>query len=470
MLIIFEHFKIIIFPFSNDFREGHIYSTTTLLLKGINPYSLDAYPVYLNSYGILYNLVVYPFAILLGNSLELHRSIVAVFIFATIYVISRPSFKLNNSIFFNAICFLLLYWGFIYGPNSITRPDALGIFLYVLTIVIPIRANFSTRSIVFSMIFALLAFYAKPYYLFGWIILSIYMFFYKGMKRTILYNLFFASIFILLGVIVFHIFPMYFYQTIFVYKAYLSSFSYSVNQFYLFFYSILPLVFFLVIFLVQLKGRFLNLMLNPYFFLSVIISLFLIYPLGLNGGAFLTYHLQLLLPLVCLFLLTYDDLVINKLKNNKIVIVIMILLLLRSVDLTPNPVGNENVNWLKMSNYIDNKHEVLNGSLLAPMLLDKERRIYDNGATCFVFDLPKNVTPIFLFGFEDIMYDKQKKYINDIIFKIKYKKFDAIILTPSLDQGLYKLIDTSKYCFKRQEILINPHDHMSWKVDVFEPK
>ena len=470
-LLVLEHIKIITFLFPNEYREGHIYSTTVLLLKGINPYSLDAYPVFCNSYGILYNLVVLPFAYIFGNSLELHRFVNAFFILATVFIVFRDFLHQKNFIVFNFIILLVLYAGLIFSSNSVVRPDGLGVFLYVLTIATPLRHKFSSKSILYSMLFAILAFYTKPYYFLGWIVISIYAFFFVNLKKSIFINLLFSIIFIIIGYFVFKIFPLYFYETIFIFSSFFGPISYSIKQIFDFSYLILPISFFFFILIIYLKKvNLLKLLHNPYGFLSFVILLFLIYPLGLNNGAYLTYHLQLLLPLICLFLLSDDDLILNELKKNEILLVLMTFFLLKDVDLTPSFNNKDKSEWQDLSLYLKNKENVLGGPAIATLMLDENKLIYDNGNTPFVIGFSNNTVSNYLFGMDSIIVNKKNNHFNNLGNKIRSKYFDAIILNPEVDGYYYQLIDTTNYIFKRNFQLLNPHLGTKWDVDVFEPK
>ena len=59
------------------------------LLEGRNPYALAELPASTNAYGIVYHLVVLPFARLFGNGYTVHRAISAVAIGATCALIYR---------------------------------------------------------------------------------------------------------------------------------------------------------------------------------------------------------------------------------------------------------------------------------------------------------------------------------------------------------------------------------------------
>ena len=75
LLILAVQIKIITFPYPLELREGAIKLSTHTLLNGVNPYALANNPIYINGFGLLYNLLVLPFAALFGNLLQLHRLI-----------------------------------------------------------------------------------------------------------------------------------------------------------------------------------------------------------------------------------------------------------------------------------------------------------------------------------------------------------------------------------------------------------
>src|SRR6266508_1132602 len=67
-------------PYQIEFREGTAQVLTKLLLGGENPFVLDNQPLGMNNYGLGYNIVVWPFAVLFGNTLSVHRSVTFIFI------------------------------------------------------------------------------------------------------------------------------------------------------------------------------------------------------------------------------------------------------------------------------------------------------------------------------------------------------------------------------------------------------
>lgn len=474
LLLVLRHIEIIAFPYPNEFREGHTYSSTVLLLQGVNPYSLNSYPMYYNSYGIVFNLIVCPFAYFFGNSLILHRLVNGIFFIIVMYLIFKPFIKKKKDILFHSVCLLVVYASILYSQNSTLRPDGLGTLLYVMALLIPIRAQFTLKSLIVSSLVALLAFYTKPYFLSGWIIISIYTLLFVSAKKAILSNIIFFFSFIFSASLVFHIFPLYFYETIFAYSSSFDSFEsikFSIEQMLSFYYFIFPITLFVISLLTlsTIRRRF-EFLRNTYFVLSILISFILIYPLGINSGAFITYHQQLLLPLICLFLMTFNDGCVSNLKSNKYILTIMIFITFLYVDITPSIFNYKLKNWHVISNYIDTKNNILNSSLIAPILLNSNKHIYENGASTFVFTTKKNAFSNYLFNFDESLQNKQAEYIEDIAKQIKDKKFDAIILTPTLDKFYYNMIDMTKYELKRKISLVTPNDGTRYDLDIFEPK
>jgi hypothetical protein len=387
-------------------------------------------------------------------------------------LIFKPYINQKKNIIFNLICMVFLYGGFIFYTNTSVRPDGLGVFLYVLTILIPVRNSFSLKSIILAMLIAILSFYTKPYFLLGWIILSIYMFFFVGYLKTIIYNIVFIIIFFISGIFMFHIYPLYFYETIFAYGNSMGSILYSLEQIFLYSYFGLSVLFFIIILVINIKRiNFSLLIKNPYLFFLIIILIFLIYPLGVNSGAYLTYHLQLLSPLLCLFVLSIENDRVNVLKQNMFILILMILFLYRPVraNLRYYDIKKHNIEWRQFSNYLSTKEKVLNSALIAPILLDNNKEIINNGVTDFIFEFKKKPVTNYLFGLDNEILDKKKSYINKIKEDIQKKKFDAIILNPVFDTYYYKYLDLKKYTFKRKVFLYAPYGKLKWELEIYEP-
>ena len=214
-LIIIKHIQTVSFEYPNEYREGHMYGTTKLILESKNPYNLDYYPNYFNSYGILYPYICAKISTYFGLSLELMRGINAFFIFLIIgfiFILYKKEIQMNFIVSF--ILIVLMYVGLIHSANGVVRPDGLGTFFYLLSIVIPIKWRFNTKSLFFSIIFALFAFYTKPYFALGGLVIIIYLALNKKLSKLIFFTASLSISFFLSAIIINNLYPLYFYETI----------------------------------------------------------------------------------------------------------------------------------------------------------------------------------------------------------------------------------------------------------------
>jgi hypothetical protein len=167
-------------PFPNEYREGSILLTTQALLDGKNPYALAQQPEYTNVYGILYHLVVYPFAKLFGNSFSVHRSVSAAFAIATCGALVWIQRWMKTPWVINLGASLILYGHLLFYITPLARPDAMGVFLMVLSVILPFRFSYSDRSLIASIVLGILAFLTKPYFILGLAFVITYVFVFQS--------------------------------------------------------------------------------------------------------------------------------------------------------------------------------------------------------------------------------------------------------------------------------------------------
>ena len=456
MFVVFCYYSstyanIIFNPFVSEFREGHTLTPTYLFLKGIMPWSLETYPEYYNSYGILFNLVAYPFALLFGNSLVLHRIINEIFLLMT--VIGIAYYKLSKSVDISRILILLsLYVLINYSVNITLRPDGLGTFLFTMSILIPLRSHYSGRALSMAAVLSILAFYTKSYFVLGWYLVS-FTYLFKNYKKCLWYNLFFHSILLISFVVVFLMFPLFFYETIFAYDSSTGKvvdMSFSLVHFLAFLIKISP---FLLIGCVMLcKSDFKR---NKDLFIMILLcAILLIYPLGTNRGAFVTYHIQLILPLIGMFLLT-------SLESKKVRIpnLFILLALLMLITFNRCPVPNticKSKDWSKVMEYIKANDSILNSSLIAPLLISMDKKCVDNGVAGFVFSFSPSKLTEFLFGMDKEILAQKERYITDIKQNVENQSYDIILLTES-EKHLLQYVDDKKY-MKTDELHLDVYD------------
>src|ERR1035441_4176186 len=112
------HYYLITFPYPNNYREGLLMATTTMLLHGLNPYSFLLEPQYSNGYGIVYPLIAFPFAGIFGMNLIVFRAVTALFIITCCAVIFCVLYKKKTPLLLNLWAVLTLYASLLFPLTS----------------------------------------------------------------------------------------------------------------------------------------------------------------------------------------------------------------------------------------------------------------------------------------------------------------------------------------------------------------
>src|SRR6266496_3588052 len=113
-------------PYPIELREGASQVMTRFFLSGSNPFVLQNQPLAMNNYGLGYNLVVAPFAALLGNTLLVHRSVTFGFILFSAGVWGRSILSIPvciekngtalQSLFLSLLCHFLFRGAVRFSP------------------------------------------------------------------------------------------------------------------------------------------------------------------------------------------------------------------------------------------------------------------------------------------------------------------------------------------------------------------
>ncbi|MDO5340867.1 MAG: hypothetical protein Q4F69_00205 [Bacteroidia bacterium] len=449
------YWYIILKPYPIEFREGHSMSSTTLLLNGVKPFTLDTYPEYYNSYGILFNLVVLPFVYLFGNSIVVYRVINELFYIGAILMILLYRREKKVDVI-TLVLSLNLYLFFHLNTNVSVRPDGLGVFLYSSVIVMALRNDFSWKYMILVGIMSLLAFYTKTYYFLCWYLVSLGLLF-KGCKKMLLSNVLFHVLFFISLLVVNKIFPLYFYETVFAYgfSGDISSdvsdgyLTYSISQMLRSLKIVLPMLILAVIICLRFvaNGRFFDLFKNPMLYMLLAVLIILVYPLGTNDGAYLTYHAQLMAPVFAIFVVENLD----STSRNSVALQMLLLVTVLYAIIFKIPIMKECDNskeWNKLTAYIENSDNVLCSEPLSPILQIENRPVFDDGVSSFVYSFkPQSITTK-LFGLDSCLVEKRNRYISDVKSGIKNGEYDLIIthdgriVDKYIDYDIYKAIDS----------------------------
>jgi hypothetical protein len=196
-------------PAPQEYREAAIVLGSDRLLRGENPYALANQPVYTNIYGIGYHLVVYPLARVVGSTFLVHRAVSMAFALAScalVFATLRRA-RVDARLAFAAAALLYCDLALRVAPmrpaalplTILARPDAMGLFLFLLSLVVPWWKRFSTASLAVSATCAIAAFFTKPYFVLGLPVVAAYLLLLRSWRRGLLYGV--VSIIALIGLL-----------------------------------------------------------------------------------------------------------------------------------------------------------------------------------------------------------------------------------------------------------------------------
>jgi hypothetical protein len=494
------HFSMVLNPFQNEYREGAILLSTKLIVEGGNLYSWANQPEYSNNYGIMYHLVVYPFAKLFGATFIVHRTISAFFIFASCIVLFISAHRMKVPL---ALCFAgttIFYAHLLYFAAPLSRPDSLGMFLFLCSIYIPWKFNYSKLSLLSSIIIGILSLLTKPYFILGIFYVGIYVFLFKSKKLGLKY---FFAILISLGstiLLINSIFECYWYNTFFINVGAIQPMEYPeypIIQIYRYIeynISIVTILFLIVFdfsrrlerrFQKNTKIKFFSKYINfisldkPLFTISglqgsewiiyMILSLGLFYfKLGRHNGSWLVYIHHLISPFLILIILQF----ISKNKLGKSILIVLLCLNLFSItkiDFLQSP-QLDNTKWEEVKTLISEHNNVLNSPAITAILIEQDKKVYDSGLTeYFQYGIKRSFLGINLPD-DQFAKAKNERFIQDIKRNIESKKFDLITMTDRFSLFVSEDELQKYYQYKSSITVPMASTFQNWKLDIWEPK
>jgi len=491
--LIAYHWLIISNPYPAEYREGAMLMTTDLLLKGGNPFALANQPQYTNVYGILYHWLILPFAKVFGPTLFVHRMAAGMFIGAACLSLFMVMRFMGIEVLSSIIGVLFFYSHLIFPSTTtpLAGPHSLGVFLFILSIYIPLIFRFSYVSLAMSVILALLGFYAKIYYFLGAPYLTLYLFLFVSKKKSLLYGITSLAGLIISIVIMNHYSDCYFNNTVFnnvtnagnflnhCHKQFIAYFQYYQG----FYYVVAASVVYLLVSLRAKRGNgvgiisfdFLNLhkpLLSFNFDLSLfclICSTAIIYfKMGQHGGSWLAYLFQLISP----FLIVVVFNLLKKLKAYTIIALLFLVMTLSVVVRLHFPLKFEDggSEWQKIEALISVHQNIFNTPAIVPLLIEQNKNVVDSGSSEYFGAGTIRRTGFGINFKPDIrIAEKYYEYFNKINDDIHNKRYDLMIITRNWAPLVSGDIVHS-YDYVAAVPVAMPFTRQNWELTIWKPK
>ena len=488
--ILYYHLRLIMYSLPTEYREGAMLISTGMISKGLNPYNFSSHPYSTNVYGVLYNYMVAPFALIFGNTLVIHKAISAVCAFFSSFVFYKILIKEQIKPMLAITAVTMFYFAILYSVTSLVRPDILGLLFMFLTIYIVTSGEYSWRSILLAPILTILCFYTKPYFIIGYLFIVFYLFLFVSKKKAISSFFFFLGLLTISVVVINHYYEAYLYDTIITNIDSTSKDYYHMYDQLVYFSRHSPgLLILLVYFVFQsffstssrhLAQRSMNISFfnsNKGFFPSITISfwryafvlslLVFIFLLGPHKGATMTYLYQLFFPF---FLIVVFD-KINRSNFNWITAFLLFI----SIVTIAWPYSwhklnyKEEKDWTTIKKTIQNRDNILASPAVSPILLEMGKKVYDGGQEQFFVEAAHHDFPLFTSETAKARA-VSNSYCNEIKESLLQKKFDLALLPNENSWLVESAWITENYIATDSVLLFMPHTNEEFKLLIWKPK
>jgi len=501
--LVLYHYYLVIFPYASSLREGSMMTSTAALVHGINPFDMSLQPQLMNQYGIIYPLLVWPWAKLFGTTILVHRIVIAIGLLISCLTVFLVLKRMKVPVLLNLWAVLMLYASLLYPGTSTPAidPGAVGMMFFLLTIFIPWFYKYSYPSMTISIICGILGFYTKSYAFLGVPFLLSYIFLFVSRLKSLYYGLILLLLSVISIVLVDRIFPAYFDNCFFSHvnmeHAWASAERLQVQ---IVMYRALHMPIFILwgIMIIWfgyqlikeapwaiLRNKITEIIMS---FISMDIrqpmikwdfslvlymamcSSFVLYvSLGRHSGAMLWYFFQLLSP----FLLIGSAWVFGRFNYWPIVCVPLLIYNLHILTVDHNyKIFNKNMpGWSQITMLLSQHQHILNSPLIAPILVEQHKEVIDNGqAEYFGLGGERQGWMKNVFKEDERVSLQLTLFFLNIRNRVENKEFDLIVLQPSLlPSGVAD--DIRKYYKDEGQLLLYaPQDHRSYAVTVWLPQ
>lgn len=457
ILLLQNHFQLITATVPLDYYEATMPAVTGVIAEGKNPYTFELQPSNADVYTPLYNIVVAPLAIVLGNTFLVHRSVAGIFIFLSCLLCYFATLKGSRSRPDSMAAAVTLYAALLFYATPVASTNSIGTFLFLLSLLIPWMYDFTNKSLVVGLICGLLAFYSKQYFVAGLGFLSLYLFMAVSMKRAILFGISSVISFISSLTLVHITSPYFLDNTIFAGKVItdMIASTKSVNKQVLFFGEVYSSLLILLLIgtghivwkryrgtqksavstnqklsvnVKEFNKPLLNKKIDFQWFCFACSTIVIVFILGRNPGNYMTYLFQLMSP----FLLIAGFTFIAKSNYPKALLLPFIFYCFyQTYTILPKDFSinsTHTANWNKLTAMIQSSDHVFTSPMLLMPVVESGKKIYQNGhSRFFIFAGAK---PKFFQKTEERMRvgSIARNHINNLYQNIKTQKFDLILL------------------------------------------
>jgi hypothetical protein len=424
---------VITLPGPQEYRESAMIVATDALARGENLYSIPNQPQLTNMYGIGYHALMAPIARLAGGStFSAHRIVSTLLTLASCALIVAELRRQKLQWSLAIVAGVLLYLDLaVRGadlrqralPETIlARPDALGLLLFLLSVLIPLRFDFSSKSLGVSVALAVLALLTKPYFSFGYGVVAAHLLLIgRWRRRGVIYLLAGGASLALTVVVATSLMPTYAANVITgsaAASAAHSSWRHLFAQLGTYLIELPGTIVIVVISVRVMRQRPL-----PFAtFAAVCAAVILLLKLGRYEGNSMIYFAHLLTPFLLLAAFGAIAMTPPTRRWGWLLLILLDLLLLPLTAVSP-PRAHAEV-WDRWERLLETKKNVYAPPPLDWILIRQHKPVYDGGLSdSFLQSMKRPIYPP-----AQVLQDRYAAFLDDLRAHVVQQRFDLIVL------------------------------------------
>ena len=469
-------------------------NTTRALLAGRNPFTLENGPQDSNQYGILYHAVTAPLAFAFGPSLWVHRTMSAVFVLLSLATLAwacrQRGCRWSASLGLTALLYVSLFTQAA-SFGLLARPDSLGLWLMLLSVVVPWHRGFSSRSLAASAGLAMLACLTKTYFVVGFPFVCAYAFLFVSRRRAVEAAVLFAALGTLSVVALEMLLPTYA-STVFFSTANFASGPgyaggvYAVRQLARFAIWYAPAGAVGVVWAVgrildhsrspalaasrSLGSRWRSLPADPFLFAFVGASAVVYASLGRNRGSYMAYLVHLMLPFLLLYVAEPLAHARPRARRLSQLLILANVLLLTGRYGRPVDLNASRPAWIRLTEIVDSSERLFNNAPLVSLLVERRRIVYDSGhSQYFRLGAPRPGILGRILATDTGIADRDRAYREELARAVEAKAFDDIVVTLEGSRLVKETLIRNHYREAERLEVTLPIAAQGWTLVVYRP-
>lgn len=493
--VFIQQISFIDYRYQHEYREGALMPAVDILTEGNNPYEIRYQPQHDYMYGILFPVISLPFVEIFGNELPVYRWINFTFMILCC-ALTFITIRKNGSDSALAMMFSVTLYSVMNTSGMIAsaRPEAAGMFFYMLALLIPYIKKFSYNSLTLSIITGIAAFFLKPYYILPLPMIALYLFLFVSKKKSLVYFAMAFVLFVLISLIADMILPSYFNNVLFANSnvtVYLPEQVMVQMKQYVSRNIIIILAMAIVMLVLAGKkirsrksstiqnlkaSRFMLSMkeplvktVNDYFYVYVCMVTLIIFIVKL-GGHTGSSHAAYLYHLTSPFLILLLSALIRKADDKAVnfaVILMLIFTINRQFRLQKHDLDLNKECFSKIEDIVKSNKTILNSPEIVSVIVMNDKENYNSGHSEYY---KPGVGPLSIsLGMSDEVASRQKQYDDDLRALLDQKYFDVVFMT---NKNHSMLVDSAALArnYICTDTLCASMFYKSWKVEVWYPR